>query len=345
MPRQLRIEFPGAIYHVMARGNRMEAIVRDDGDRKRFDGALEELVGQTGWLLYAYVLMGNHYHLVFKTPDPNLVSGMTWFQNTLTKRFNARHKFRGHLFSGRYKAVLVEDGEYLGTLIHYVHLNPSRAGLSGVSGGLENYRWSSFHDYLRRAPARRPWIAVREGLNHLGYEDVAGGRKKFLKDTEGLVDRSRAARSVKGEDREEKLVTAIRRGWCFGSDGFREKMVELLDSKLEGGGYRTENGYSGSEMRDRSEVSARRWIREGMGVLGMSSGELTDCRKMDVRKAMLARLVRRHSRMTLDWIARELEMGVRSSVTRAERQLKIRLKTDRELNKLWKKLEAHQISA
>ncbi len=122
-------------------------------------------------------------------------------------------------------------------------------------------------------------------------------------------------------------------------------MVELVDSKLEGGGYRTENGYSGSEMRDSSEVSARRWIREGMGVLGMSSGELTACRKMDVRKAMLARLVRRHSRMTLDWIARELEMGVRSSVTRAERQLRIRLKTDRELNKLWKELETHQISA
>ncbi len=102
MPRQLRIEYSGAIYHVMARGNRMEAIVRDDGDRKRFDGALEELVGQTGWLLYAYVLIGNHYHLLFNTPDPNLVSGMTWFQNTLPKRFNTKRKFRGHLFSRRY---------------------------------------------------------------------------------------------------------------------------------------------------------------------------------------------------------------------------------------------------
>ncbi|MGJ8642373.1 MAG: transposase [Luteolibacter sp.] len=74
MPRQLRIEYPGAIYHVMARGNRLEAIVRDDADRREFELALEELVGQTGWLLYAYVLMGNHYHLVFKTPDPNLVA-------------------------------------------------------------------------------------------------------------------------------------------------------------------------------------------------------------------------------------------------------------------------------
>ncbi len=130
MPRQLRIEYPGAIYHVMARGNRLEAIARDNTDREAFEFTLEELVGQSGWLLYAYVLMGNHYHLAFKTPDPNLVAGMTWFQNTLTKRFNARHKLRGHLFSGRYKAVLVEEGNYLNTLIHYIEPVPERANPS-----------------------------------------------------------------------------------------------------------------------------------------------------------------------------------------------------------------------
>ena len=93
----------------MARGNRRERIVIDDEDRRDFESALEEVVGKMAWTLYAWVLMGNHYHLVFKTPEPNLVKGMTWFQSTVTKRFNARHKLRGHLFSGRYKAVLVVE--------------------------------------------------------------------------------------------------------------------------------------------------------------------------------------------------------------------------------------------
>ena len=95
MPRQIRIEYEGAIYHVMARGNHHEKIVLDVDDRKRFEETLKEVILKTGWFLYAYALMGNHYHLVFKAPEANLVSGMTWFQSTVTKRFNARHKVKG----------------------------------------------------------------------------------------------------------------------------------------------------------------------------------------------------------------------------------------------------------
>lgn len=93
MARQVRIEYPGAVYHCMARGNRREEIVSGDGDREAFVALLEELVGRTGWRMFAWVLMGNHYHLVFKTPEPNLVEGMKWFQNTWTKRFNARNGY------------------------------------------------------------------------------------------------------------------------------------------------------------------------------------------------------------------------------------------------------------
>ncbi len=120
MPRQVRIEYEGAIYHVMARGDHREMIVRDNEDRTCFEKSLEEVVGKMGWHLYAYVLMGNHYHLVFRTPEANLVRGMTWLQSTVTKRYNARHKQRGHLFSGRYKAVLVEENDYLTTLYQKV---------------------------------------------------------------------------------------------------------------------------------------------------------------------------------------------------------------------------------
>ena len=191
MPRQVRVEYEDAIYHVMARGNRLGKIVRTDADREAFEATLEEVVGQTGWRVYAYALVENHYHLVFKTPKANLVHGMTWFQNTVTKRHNGRNRMRGHLFSGRYKAVLVEENDYLSTLIHYVHLNPVRAKLVKVADGIENYPWCSLADYIRPATKRRSWLAVGEGLAHLNYANTAAGRRKLLAYTEGLIDKRR----------------------------------------------------------------------------------------------------------------------------------------------------------
>ena len=125
----------------MARGDRREDIVVDEKDRERFEETLEEVVEKSGWVLFAWVLMSNHYHFVFKTPEANLVDGMSWFQSTWTKQFNARHKLWGHLFGGRYKAIPVEDGDYLTRLIHYVHLNPVRPGLVREEDGIEAYSW------------------------------------------------------------------------------------------------------------------------------------------------------------------------------------------------------------
>lgn len=134
MPRQLRIQYEHATYHVLARGNRREAIFRDNRDRKEFLRRLETVCGKTGWSIRAYVLMGNHYHLVIHTPQPNLVEGMKWLQNADTRYFNSRHREWGRVFGDRYKSTLVEDkvsfggrgtarGDYLATLIDYVHLN------------------------------------------------------------------------------------------------------------------------------------------------------------------------------------------------------------------------------
>ncbi len=103
MPRQLRIEYAGAIYHVMNRGDRREPIFHDDFDRKRFVTTLSEACAKTKWQVHAYCLMNNHFHLVVETPDATLVAGMRWFLSTYTARFNRRHKQFGHLFSGRYK--------------------------------------------------------------------------------------------------------------------------------------------------------------------------------------------------------------------------------------------------
>jgi REP element-mobilizing transposase RayT len=138
MPRSIRLEHPGAFYHVMARGNRRESIYLDEDDRRFFLKTLGEACGMTGWRVHAWVLMSNHYHLLIETPEANLVGGMQWLQNTYTRRFNLRHRLWGRLFGDRYKAVLVEGaGYYYETLLDYLHLNPMRAGNRGQATTLD----------------------------------------------------------------------------------------------------------------------------------------------------------------------------------------------------------------
>ena len=128
MPRALRVQYPGAIYHVMNRGDRQERIFLDDVDRSRFGigKTLTEACQKTGWQVHAYCLMSNHFHVVLETPNANLVDGMRWLLSTYTIRLNHRHKLFGHVFSGRYKALLVEGSGngYLRTACDYLHLNP-----------------------------------------------------------------------------------------------------------------------------------------------------------------------------------------------------------------------------
>jgi len=153
MPRSLRIEFPGAYYHVMARGNRRETIFHDDDDRRFFLATLSEACAMTGWRVHAWVLMGNHYHLFIETPEANLVAGMSWLQNTVTRRYNVRHQAWGRLFGDRYKAVLVEgaDTYHYRTLADYIHLNPVRARLVVPKKG------QSVLDYSWKNGVREKW--------------------------------------------------------------------------------------------------------------------------------------------------------------------------------------------
>ena len=115
------MEFDGAFYHVMCRGDRRESIFEDDSDRERFLATLAAVCGRTGWRVHAYVLMSNHYHWLLETPRANLVAGMRWFQTTYTVRYNLRHRKIGHLFQGRYKAVLIDPAErsHLATVSDY----------------------------------------------------------------------------------------------------------------------------------------------------------------------------------------------------------------------------------
>src|SRR3970040_127791 len=153
MACKLRVEYPGAIYHVMNRGDHREPIFRDDRDREQFLTTLGEACAKTGWQVHAWCLMGNHFHLVLETPQANLVAGMKWLVGVYTSRFNRRHKLFGHLFSGRYKSLIVDGSGngYLRTVCDYVHLNPARAKLLTGEQKLRDHAWSSFAEYLKPA--------------------------------------------------------------------------------------------------------------------------------------------------------------------------------------------------
>jgi len=153
MARPLRIEYPGAWYHVTSRGNEKAEIFRDDSDRRTFLKILKESLEIFQVELHCFVLMLNHFHLIIKTPLANLSRFMQRLNTAYTVLFNSRHNRAGHLFQGRYKAILVDADSYLLELSRYVHLNPLRTEefrdvtLREKMRFLDNYMWSSFRSY------------------------------------------------------------------------------------------------------------------------------------------------------------------------------------------------------
>ena len=141
MSRPLRIEYSGAVYHVTSRGNARQDIYLDDEDRRRFLKTVQQVADRFNWLCHAYCLMPTHYHLLIETVDPTLSRGMRHLNGVYTQTFNRRHRRVGHVFQGRFKAILVERDAYLLELSRYVVLNPVRAKMVQAA---ENWPWSSY---------------------------------------------------------------------------------------------------------------------------------------------------------------------------------------------------------
>lgn len=141
MARPLRIEFAGALYHVTARGNAKGDIYRDDADRQQFLALLLSVVDRYDWYCHAYCLMDNHYHLLIETNTPTLSKGMQFLNGTYTQYFNRQHESVGHVFQGRYKAILVQKDAHLLELARYIVLNPVRAQMVSTA---KAWRWSSY---------------------------------------------------------------------------------------------------------------------------------------------------------------------------------------------------------
>nr|VFJ63687.1 MAG: REP element-mobilizing transposase RayT [Candidatus Kentron sp. DK] len=141
MTRPVRIQFENALYHITSRGDRQEAVYEDDTDRLAFLKILGDVIGTYNWICHAYCLMSNHYHLVIQTPDANLSKGMRQLNGVYTQVSNRRHGRAGHLFQGRYKAILVDGDSYFLALNRYVVLNPVRAGMVAQPN---DWPWSSY---------------------------------------------------------------------------------------------------------------------------------------------------------------------------------------------------------
>jgi putative transposase len=307
MARKLRVEYPGAIYHVLNRGDRREPIFKDDQDRRAFVEALAAVCAKTGWQVHAYVLMPNHFHLVVETPQPNLVAGMKWLLGTYTGRFNRRHKLFGHLFSGRYKSLVVDGSGngYLKTVCDYVHLNPARAKLLKKDQPLSAFAWSSWPAYLLAASKRPAWLRVDRLLGEHGIpKDSPAGRKELG----GRLEAQRAAEET-GE------YKPIRRGWCLGGEAFREELLAKMSERLGAEHY-------GAERAESDAAKAERIVREELKRRKWTEADLRARAKGDAGKVKIARRLRAETVMTVAWIAERLHLGSRHYANLLLRQAK-----------------------
>ena len=294
MARKLRIQYPGALYHVMSRGDRRDAIFQDDSDRRSFLETLAQACEKTGWRVHAYCLMPNHFHLVIETPLANLTAGMKWLLSTYTARFNRRHKEFGHLFSGRYKSLIVDGSGsgYLKTVCDYVHLNPARAKLLSPEQPLESFVWSSYPLYLRSPAGRPPWLEVERLFGEWRIpKDSEAGRRVFAQGME-----KRRQEDLEGE------FKAVERGWCLGDEEFRQELLEQVMAKPGPSHY-------GEIVQEAAQAQAERLMRSSLKRLKWTEKDLSARRKGDAGKVKLAQELRSRTTMPLLWIARRLRMG------------------------------------
>ena len=210
MARALRIQRPGATYHITSRGNRKQRIFDDDRDREHF----LELVGQAsrrfGWVVSAFVLMTNHFHLLLMTPQPNLSDGMQWLNLSYASWYNRRHRKTGHLFGERFTAIHVQTETYMQRVARYVILNPGRAKMVATP---EEYRWSSYRATagLEAAPE---WLAASELVPYFG--ESGSWRKNYI------------AYVAEGVAKPDPIWKGLRRRIFLGSEEWLRKMKQKV---------------------------------------------------------------------------------------------------------------------
>jgi REP element-mobilizing transposase RayT len=267
--RPLRLEHPGAVWHVTSRGNERREVFRDDADRERWVGLLGKAVVLFAWRLHAYVLMSNHYHLLVETPVPSLSKGMRHLNGVYTQAFNRRHERVGHLFQGRFKSILVEKESHLLELLRYVVLNPVRAGLVR---GPDEWPWSSYRATAGEAPAPA-WLETAWTLAQFG--DVGAAARQRYRDFVG------EGRGLAGP------WSALRGQIYLGSEAFVRDVLRHATS-----------GVRSSEIprpqREAAPMSVERVLPAVLGALATTDQELVrHPRRLGRERAVVAYTLRR----------------------------------------------------
>jgi len=308
MPRALRHQYAGAVYHVMARGDGGKAIFENDEDSKAFLFRLGQVCASHGWRVHAWVLMKNHFHLLLKTQEPNLVTGMKYLLGTFSQGWNARRARRGHVFQGRYKSVPVsaalDSPNYFRIVADYIHLNPARAGLVGKKRGkLVSYTWSSLQDYARgKGP---DWLEMERLLK--AFELAENGR-----DRRAYVSWLEARAENDGGKVDDVAMKALMRGWYLGEPSFGDKLRSLISPEK----LRARGRDAVAKFHD--EAAAEELVNRVLEAVGLPKDrrELVNIRKGDERKVLVATIARKHTSVSNSWLAERLEMGHTGSVSR-----------------------------
>jgi len=296
MARRLRMQYPGARYHVINRGNYRRDVFETAGAAKAFELTLEEACERHSWRLHAYAMMRNHFHLALETPEPNLVEGMHWLQSTYATRFNRYRSEHGHLFQGRYQSPLLEDAAILVRVIDYIHVNPVRAGIV-PSAHVGQFRWSSLPHLMK--PSRPRWLVATDLLEQLGLPDTSEGWARYVSHLMSICsDPDAMARE------HEELTT----GWTIGTHGWRQAMAR-------------EHSHlalcAGVESAASREIKNARWSDLLGGILedlGKDQRDIAADSKGASWKVAAAVRLRRHAGVPHRWIAHALNMGTPSSV-------------------------------
>ena len=343
MPRAVRHEYEGAVYHVMCRGNngqsifeatrpadfsnRRVAVVKKGIGQRLFLSTLEEVCQQTGWRVHAYVLMNNHYHLLLETPEANRVAGMKWFQGTYTQRLNAMFRSRGHLFQGRYKALPIEgDASCFSAVGNYIHLNPFRAGRvgEGHEQPLESYEWSSYPAYVGRRRKVPEWLDRARLINACGFNAQEPKSRSAYRSYLEYRMKGEADHGAVGELVEKQL----KRGWFVGGEGFRNWLAQQLPTQTD--------NLRGMQRKAHDEVEAERLICKALNELGISETELLGMKNNRPEKQAVVWLLKKSTTVTGVWIAARLSMGSRTNISRA--LYAISHEVDEERNELKQKM-------
>lgn len=304
MSRKLRLEYAGACYHVMNRGNYRQDLFASDGAAGAFERCLGECAVRFCWRVHAYVIMRNHFHLALETPEPNLSEGMKWLQGTWAVRFNRFRREMGRPFQGRYKAILVEPGQVLARVAQYIHLNPVRAGVVPVRR-LLHYSWSSLPRLA--GPNRPAWLEPSTILRETeGAADSPAGWRRYL-DHLGEFARS-------NPDHRESTRREWETGWAIGSDAFKSRLQERLTQPLPVDDRFLLLGSDRNALRQAREHLWEERLRLLANERRVDLAQLPR-RKSDPLKIGLAAAMKDTTSVSNQWLAARLAMGTAASLS------------------------------